>query len=85
MNINLDDYKEKRKYLVSALVLRHMYLLIKVQKKNFPGRAVVRQIDHPSYTICKKLADILNPIAHKGESYIENSNELNFFLPHRRF
>ena len=34
MNINLDDYKEleKRKYLVSAPVLGHMYLLIKVHK-----------------------------------------------------
>ena len=53
-----------------------MYLLIKVHKKNFPGRAVVSQIDDPTYKICKILTDILNPIAHQGESYVENSYEL---------
>jgi len=37
MNIDLEDFKEKRKYLVSAPVLGHMYLLIKIHKKNFPG------------------------------------------------
>ena len=37
MNIDLDDFKEKRKYLVSAPVLGHMYLLIKIHKKNFLG------------------------------------------------
>ena len=76
MNIDMDDFKEKRKYLVSAPVLGHMYLLIKVHKKNFPGRAVVSQIDDPTYKICKILTDILNPLAEKGDSYIQNSDEL---------
>ena len=53
-----------------------MYLLIKVHKKNFPGRAVVSQIDDPTYKTCKFLMDILNPLAEKGLSYIENSYEL---------
>ena len=76
MNIDMDDFKEKRKYLVSAPVLGHMYLLIKVHKKNFPGRAVVSQIDDPTYKICKILTDILNPLAEKGDSYIQNSYDL---------
>ena len=62
----MDDFKEKRKYRVS--VLGHMYLLIKVHKKNFPGRAVVSQIDDPTYKICKILTDILNPLAEKEDS-----------------
>ena len=45
MDIDIDDFKEKRKYLVSAPMLGHMYLLIKVHKKNFPGRAVVSQVN----------------------------------------
>ena len=49
MNIDLDDFQEKRKYLVSAPVLGHMYLLIKVHKKNFPGIAVLSQIDDPKF------------------------------------
>ena len=57
-----------------------MYLLIKVHKKNFPGRAVVSQIDDPTYKVCKILTDILNPIARSGESYVENSYELKKFL-----
>ena len=48
MDIDLDDFKEKRKYLVSAPMLGHMYLLIKVHKKNFPGRAVVTQVNDPT-------------------------------------
>ena len=80
MNIDLDDFQEKRKYLVSAPVMGHMYLLIKVHKKNFPGRAVVSQIDDPTYKVCKILTDILNPIARSGKSYIENSYELKKFL-----
>ena len=76
MDIDLDDFKEKRKYLVSAPVLGHMYLLIKVHKKNFPGRAVVSQIDDPTYKICKILTDILNPIAVNGQSFVENSYDL---------
>ena len=65
----------KRKYLVSAPVLGHMYLLIKVHKKNFPGRAVVSQIDDPTYKICKILTDILNPIAYQRESYVDTNKE----------
>ena len=76
MNIDMDDFKEKRKHLVSAPVLGHMYLLIKVHKKNFPGRAVVSQIDDPTYKICKILTDILNPLTEKGDSYIQNSYDL---------
>ena len=50
MGIDMDDFKEKRKYLVSAPMLGHRYLFIKVHKKNFPGRAVVSQVksDLPS-------------------------------------
>ena len=80
MDIDMDDFKEKRKYLVSALMLGHMYLLIKVHKKNFPGRAVVSQINDPTYKICKILTDILNPLARSGQSYIENSYDLKVFL-----
>ena len=80
MSIDLDDFQEKRKYLVSAPVMGHMYLLIKVHKKNFPGRAGVSQIDDPTYKVCKILTDILNPIARSGESYVENSYELKKFL-----
>ena len=67
---------KRRKYLVSAPILGHMYFFIKVHKKNFPGRAVVNQIDDPTYKICKILTDILNPLAVKSPSYIENSYEL---------
>ena len=53
MKIDINDFKEKRKYLVSAPVLGHMYLLIKVHKKNFPGRAIVNQIDDPRTRFAK--------------------------------
>ena len=43
MKIDMDDFKEKRKYLVSAPVLGHMYLLIKVHKTG------VSQIDNTAY------------------------------------
>ena len=66
MNINLDNYNEKRKYRVSAPVFGHLYLLIKVHKKNFPASAVVSQIDDPTYKICEVLTEILNPIALKA-------------------
>ena len=72
----MDDFKEKRRYLVSAPVLGHMYLLIKVHKKNFPGRAVVSQIDDPTYKVCKILTDILNPLTENGQSFIQNSFDL---------
>ena len=80
MGIEMDDFNEKRKYLVSAPMLGHMYLLIKVHKKNFPGRAVVSQVNDPTYKICKILTDILNPIAKNGQSYVENSYDLKQFL-----
>ena len=76
LEVDLDDFKEKRKYLVSAPVLGHMYLLIKVHKKNFPGRAVVSQIDALTYKVCKILTDILNPLAINGQSFVENSYDL---------
>lgn len=50
-----------------------MALLIKVHKKNFPGRAYVSQIDDPSYKICKVLTDIINPLDEKGESFIKDT------------
>ena len=80
MDIDLDDFKEKRKYLVSAPMLGHMYLLIKVHKKNFPGRAVVSQVNDPTYKVCKILTDILNPLAKSGQSYVENAYDLKNFL-----
>ena len=80
MDIDMDDFKEKRKYLVSAPMLGHMYLLIKVHKKNFPGRAVVSQVNDPTYKVCKILTDILNPLATTGQSYVENSHDLKKFL-----
>ena len=46
-----------------------MALLVKVNKKNFPGRAYVSQIDDPSYKICKELTDILNPIDERRVIY----------------
>ena len=76
MDIDLDNKKERYKYLSSAPVLANMYLLIKVHKKNFPGRAVVNQIDDPTYKICKMLTNILNPLATQSRSYVENSFEL---------
>jgi hypothetical protein len=76
MDIDMDDFKEKRKYLVSAPMLGHMYLLIKVHKKNFPGRAVVSQVNDPTYKVCKILTDILSSLATTGKSYIENSYDL---------
>jgi len=80
MGIDMDDFKEKRKYLVSAPMLGHMYLLIKVHKKNFPGRAVVSQVNDPTYKVCKILTDILNPLVKNGQSYVENAADLKRFL-----
>ena len=65
MDIDLHDKKERYKYLSSAPVLANMYLLVKVHKKNFPGRAVVNQTDDPTYKICKILTNILNPLANQ--------------------
>ena len=76
MKIDMDDFTKKRKYLVSAPALEGMYLLIKVHKQIFHGRAVVHQIDDPTCKICKILTDILNPLAEKGDSYIAYSYDL---------
>ena len=67
------DYKEQRLYSVTGPVLASMALLIKVHKKNFPGRAYVSQIDDPSYYICKELTNILNPLDEKGESFLRDT------------
>ena len=50
-----------------------MALLIKVHKKNFPGRAHISQIDDPSYKICKEWTDSINPIDEKGKSFIRDT------------
>ena len=57
-----------------------MYLLIKVHKDNFPGRAVVSQIDNPTYLICKELTRILNPLDEAGDSFIKDSFHLKDML-----
>ena len=57
-----------------------MYLLIKVHKDNFPGRAVVSHIDDPMYQICKELTRILNPLDEGGDSYIRDSFHLKDML-----
>jgi len=80
MNIDMDDFKEKRKYLVLAPMLGHIYLLITVHKKSFLGTAVVSQVNDPTCKVCKILTDILNPLATTGQSYVENSYELKKFL-----
>ena len=72
--------KERRPYTVSAPVMAKMYLLIKVHKKNFPGRPVVNQIGDPTYNMCKVLTDILNPLDEGCESFISNSFELKDVL-----
>jgi hypothetical protein len=84
MGIDMDDFKEKRKNLVSAPMLGHMYLLIKVHKKNFPGRAVVSQVNDPTYKVCKILTDRLNPLVKNGQSYVENAADLKMFLEKRQ-
>ena len=50
-----------------------MALLIKVHKKNLPGRAYLSQIDAPSYKICQELTRVMNPIDKKGESFIQDT------------
>jgi len=71
--MGIEDFKEQRKLCVTGPVMASMALLIKVHKKNFPGRAYVSQIDDPSYKICKELTDILNPLDMNGESYIKDT------------
>ena len=60
--------------------MANMYILIKVHKKNFPGRAVVSQVDDPTYKICKELTRILKPISESGRSYIKNTYDLKEML-----
>ena len=45
--MGLTEFKERRPFLVTAPIMANMYILIKVHKKNFPGRAVVSQVDDP--------------------------------------
>ena len=71
--MKITDFKEQRRFAVTGPVMASMALLVKVHKKNFPGRAYVSQIDDPSYKICKELTDILNPIDEKGESFIKDT------------
>ena len=58
---------------MSAPVVGHLYLIIKVHRKNFPGRAVVSQIENPTYKIFKISTDILNPIEVNGQLFVESS------------
>ena len=64
----------QRRYTVTGPVMASMALLVKVHKKNFPGRAYVSQIDDPSYKICEELTRILNPIDEKGDSFIRDTH-----------
>ena len=74
--MGLTEFKERRPLLVTAPVMTSMYILIKVHKKNFPGRAVVSQVDDPTYNICKELTRILKPISESGKSFIKNTYAL---------
>ena len=40
-SMGIEDFKEQRKYTVTGPVMASLALLIKVHKKNFPGRAYV--------------------------------------------
>ena len=73
ISMGITDWKEQRLYTVTGPVLASMALLIKVHKKNFPGRAYVSQIDDPSYYICRELTKILNPLDEKGDSYLQDT------------
>ena len=69
ISMGITNYKEQRSYTVTGPVMASMALLIKVHKKNFPGRAYVSQIDDPSYYVCKELTNILNPLDEKGSLF----------------
>ena len=60
--------------------MANMYLLIKAHKNNCPGRAVVSQIDHPTFLMCKELTRILNPLDEVGDSFIKDSFHLKDML-----
>ena len=79
-SMGLTDFKDRREYLVTAPVMANIYLLIKVHKKNFPGRPVVSQIDDPTYNVCKELTRILNPLDESGQSFIKDSFALKDML-----
>ena len=68
VSMGITDFKEQRMYTVTGPVMASMALLIKVHKKNFPGRAYVSQIDDPSYYICKELTRILLILWMKKEN-----------------
>ena len=70
------DFKQRRPYLVTAPVMGNVYLLIKVHKENFSGRAVVSQIDDPTHLICNELTRILNPLGEAGDSFLRDSFHL---------
>ena len=78
--MGLTDFKDRRKYLVTGPVMANIYLLIKVHKKNFPGRPVVSQVDDPTYNMCKELTRILNPLDESGRSFIKDSFALKDML-----
>jgi hypothetical protein len=78
--MGLKENSEYRKYTVTGSKLAHMYLLIKVHKRGFPARAVVNQVDDPTYKICKALTQILNPIEQKGAAFIKDSFHLKDLL-----
>ena len=73
ISMGITEWKDQRNYAVTGPVMASMALLIKVHKKNLPGRAYVSQIDDPSYKICKVLTDIINPLDERGESYIKDT------------
>jgi hypothetical protein len=78
--MGLDKFVDRRQYLVTAPVIANMYLLIKVHKKNFPGRAVVSQLDDPTYNVCKELTKILKPLSESGRSFLKNTADLKEML-----
>ena len=70
--IGLPDYKQWRPYSVTAPVMSNMNVLIKAYKENFTERAVVSQIDDPTYQICKELTRITHPLDEAGDSCIRD-------------
>ena len=74
ISMGIKDFKEQRMYTVTGPVMASMALLIKVHKKNFPGRAYVSQIDDPSYYVCKELTRILNPLDERGKSFLQDTS-----------
>ena len=73
ISMGIKDVKEQRMYTITGPVIVPMALLIKVHKKNFPGRAYVSQIDDPLYYVCKELTRIQNPSDESGESFIKDT------------